>query len=46
MVPSYQQPPNSLAAPIFDIDNQARPFAATQGGPPSTKYDMGADEWQ
>jgi hypothetical protein len=45
-VPSYQQPPSSLAAPNFDIDNQARPYAATQGGPPSTKYDIGADEWR
>ena len=45
-VPSYQQPPNNLAAPTFDIDNQGRPFSATPGGPPSTKYDIGADEWQ
>jgi hypothetical protein len=45
-VPSYQQPPSSLAAPTFDIDNQARPYAATSGGPPSTKYDIGADEWR
>jgi len=44
-VPSYQQPPNDLAAPLFDIDNQARPYVATSGGPPSTKYDIGADEW-
>ena len=44
-VPSYQQPPTNLAAPMFDIDNQARPYSATQGGPPSTKYDVGADEW-
>ena len=45
-VPSYQQPPNNLAAPTFDIDNQARPYSATQGGGPSTKYDIGADEWR
>jgi hypothetical protein len=45
-VPPYQQPPNNLPAPAFDIDNQARPYSATQGGPPSTKYDMGADEWR
>jgi len=45
-VPSYQQPPSNLAAPTFDIDNQGRPFSATPGGPPSTKYDIGADEWQ
>jgi hypothetical protein len=44
-VPTYQQPPNNLAAPIFDFDNQVRPFSATPGGPPSTKYDIGADEW-
>jgi hypothetical protein len=43
-VPTYQQPPNNLAAPTFDIDNQTRPYA-TSGGPPSTKYDIGADEW-
>jgi hypothetical protein len=36
---------NSLAAPLFDIDNQTRPYSATQGGSPSTKYDIGADEW-
>jgi len=44
-VPTYQQPPNSLAAPLFDFDNQTRPYVATNGGPPSTKYDIGADEW-
>jgi len=44
-VPAYQQPPNNLLAPIFDFDNQARPYVATTGGPPSTKYDIGADEW-
>jgi hypothetical protein len=44
-VPSYQQPPSSLAAPTFDIDNQGRPYVATSGGTPSTKYDIGADEW-
>jgi hypothetical protein len=36
VVPSYQQPPASLAAPAFDIDNQARPAG---GG-----FDAGADE--
>lgn len=35
-VPSYQQPPATLAAPAFDIDNQGRPAF---GG-----YDSGADE--
>ena len=35
-VPAYQQPPGSLLAPAFDIDNQTRPFG---GG-----YDRGADE--
>jgi hypothetical protein len=44
-VPAYQQPPNNLAAPIFDIDNQVRPYATTSGNP-STKYDVGADEWR
>jgi len=44
-VPAYQQPPNNQAAPTFDIDHQMRPFAATPGAP-STKYDIGADEWQ
>jgi len=44
-VPTYQQPPNNLAAPTFDIDNQERPYGATTGGPPTTKYDIGADEW-
>lgn len=37
LVPAYQQPPSSLAAPTIDIDNQSRPaFGA---------YDMGADEF-
>jgi hypothetical protein len=45
-VPSYQQPSTNLAAPTFDIDNQARPYSATPGGSPTTKYDMGADEWR
>jgi hypothetical protein len=35
-VPSYQQPPLTLAAPTFDFDNQVRP---SFGG-----YDIGADE--
>jgi hypothetical protein len=35
---------NGVAAPLFDIDNQARPYAAS-GGNPATKYDIGADEW-
>ncbi len=35
-VPSYQQPPATLAAPTFDIDNGSRP---TLGG-----FDSGADE--
>jgi len=30
-------------APTIDIDNQARPYSATQGG--GSKYDIGADEW-
>jgi hypothetical protein len=35
-VPAYQQPPVSLPAPSFDIDNYSRPgFGA---------YDIGADE--
>ena len=46
IVPPQQRPPNNLAAPTFDIDNQARPYSATPGGPPSTKYDIGADEWR
>jgi hypothetical protein len=37
---------SGVAAPTFDIDNQARPYVATSGGPPSTKYDIGADEWR
>jgi hypothetical protein len=37
---------SGVAAPTFDIDNQARPYSATQGGPLSTKYDIGADEWR
>jgi hypothetical protein len=37
-VPSYQQPPASLAAPSSDIDNQARPSGSA--------WDIGADEWQ
>jgi len=41
-VPAYQRPPNNLAAPIFDFDNQARPYGQ---GNPSTLYDIGADEW-
>jgi hypothetical protein len=41
-VPTYQRPPNNLAAPIFDFDNQARPYGQ---GSPSTLYDIGADEW-
>jgi len=41
-VPSYQQPPNSLSAPLFDIDLQVRPNGT---GNPSTIYDIGADEW-
>lgn len=55
-VPSYQQPAaptpyqatglTTLNAPPYDIDNQARPYAATSGGPPSTKFDIGADEWR
>ncbi len=36
-VPSYQQPPATLAAPAFDFDNQARPAL---GG-----FDSGADEY-
>jgi len=35
---------NSVAAPLFDIDHDTRPFAASPGAP-STKYDIGADEW-
>jgi uncharacterized repeat protein (TIGR01451 family) len=35
-VPSYQQPPSTLAAPTTDIDGQARP---ARGG-----FDAGADE--
>ena len=35
-VPSYQQPPSSLAAPTTDIDGHARP---ARGG-----FDAGADE--
>ncbi|MEZ4656130.1 MAG: right-handed parallel beta-helix repeat-containing protein [Caldilineaceae bacterium] len=35
--PSYQQPPASIAAPAFDIDNQTRPAL--------TGYDSGADEF-
>ena len=34
-VPSYQQPPASLSAPTFDIDNQSRP---------NNGKDIGADE--
>jgi len=55
-VPTYQQPAaptpyqatgsTTLNAPTYDIDNQARPFSATPGGPPSTKFDIGADEWR
>jgi len=41
-VPTYQQPPNNLSAPLFDIDLQVRPNGT---GNPSTNYDMGADEW-
>jgi hypothetical protein len=41
-VPTYQQPPNNLDAPIFDIDNQTRPYGS---GNPSNNYDIGADEW-
>jgi uncharacterized repeat protein (TIGR01451 family) len=41
-VPSYQQPPSpNLAAPLFDIDNQVRPFSVS--GPAA--YDAGADEF-
>jgi len=36
---------SGVNAPLFDIDNQIRPYA-TSGGPPSTKYDIGADEWR
>ena len=36
VVPAYQQPPASISAPLFDFDNQTRPFG---GG-----YDSGADE--
>ena len=35
--PAYQQPPATIAAPTFDIDNQARPAL---GG-----FDSGADEF-
>jgi hypothetical protein len=35
-VPGYQQPPATLAAPAFDIDNETRPFGGA--------YDIGADE--
>ena len=41
-VPAYQRPPNNLAAPLFDFDNQVRPYG---NGNPSTIYDIGADEW-
>ncbi|MFN2193949.1 MAG: SdrD B-like domain-containing protein [Candidatus Promineifilaceae bacterium] len=36
---------SGVDAPLFDIDNQTRPFSFTQGGPPSTKFDIGADEY-
>jgi hypothetical protein len=36
-VPTYQRPPNSLAAPTIDIDNQGRPAGGS--------WDIGADEY-
>jgi hypothetical protein len=42
-VPAYQQPPNNVNAPSFDIDKQTRPFGS---GSPANNYDIGADEWR